>query len=59
MKRIVAVLFASAAVIVPASAAVASFSSAQPLGFECLATDQLNAPEATNAVTNCGANRNQ
>ena len=59
MKRIVAVLFASAAFVVPASAAMADFSPAQPLGFECLASDQLNAPEATNAVTNCGANRNQ
>ena len=59
MKRFVAVLFASAAVVVPTSAALASISPTQPLGFECLATDQLNAPEAANAITNCGANRNQ
>jgi hypothetical protein len=59
MKRIVAVLFASAAVLVPASAAWGSFNSAQPLGFECLASDELDVPEATYAITNCGANRNQ
>jgi hypothetical protein len=59
MKRIVALVFASAAIVVPGTAAFATPDASQPLGFECLVADGIGAPEATYALTNCGSNRNQ
>lgn len=58
MKRIAALLFSSAAIVLPATAVLGA--PAQPAGFECNSVDQAgNVPAPiADGILRCGDNRN-